>query len=164
MKEILQNEQMIRQKLTEALQKENEAFWLKRLEERNMGRLHVAVMTEPYFSLVLAGKKTMESRFSQRKIAPWGKVAAGDTVILKKSGGGYAGIFEAGSVQFLQPKNRTDVLAIRAAWNDRLCIEDGFWQAKADSRYVTLIGIINLCSFEKFFLPCSNRQAWISYR
>ena len=107
MKEILQNEQMIRQKLTEALQKENEAFWLKRLEERNMGRLHVAVMTEPYFSLVLAGKKTMESRFSQRKIAPWGKVAAGDTVILKKSGGGYAGIFEAGSVQFLQPKNIT---------------------------------------------------------
>ena len=35
MKEILQNEQMIRQKLTEALQKENEAFWLNRLEEGN---------------------------------------------------------------------------------------------------------------------------------
>ena len=99
-KEILQKKQMILLKLTEALQKENAGFWLERLEAGKSGRMHIAVMTEPYLSLVISGEKTMEARFSKRKQPPWGNVAQGDTVKKKKSGGGYVGIFEAGSVRF----------------------------------------------------------------
>ena len=152
---------MILLKLTEALQKENAGFWLERLEAGKSGRMHIAVMTEPYLSLVLSGEKTMESRFSKRKQPPWGKVAQGDTVILKKSGGGYVGIFEAGSVRFFHPESREETAAIQSSWNDRLCIREDFRQAKADSRYVTLIEIERLCRFEPFFLTFANRQAWI---
>lgn len=82
-------------------------------------------------------------------------------MILKKSGGGYVGILEAGSVRFFHPESREETAAIQSSWNDRLCIREDFRQAKADSRYVTLIEIERLCRFEPFFLTFANRQAWI---
>ena len=47
-------------------------FWTRKLTMGTPVQVHLAVMVEPYLSRVLDGSKTMESRFSRKKIAPWG--------------------------------------------------------------------------------------------
>jgi hypothetical protein len=42
--------------------------------------LHLAVLTEPFCSWLLEGTKTIESRFSRVRCAPYGTLAEGDIV------------------------------------------------------------------------------------
>ena len=46
---------------------------------------HIAILRKKYFNLILSGKKTIESRFSYNKIAPYKQVEVGETIYLKES-------------------------------------------------------------------------------
>src|ERR1700680_4435376 len=54
--------------------------------------IHLAVFVEPFLGYVLDGSKTVESRFSVNRCAPFGKVSRGDVVLLKRAGGAVVGI------------------------------------------------------------------------
>jgi len=54
--------------------------------------IHLAVLVEPYLSLILDGKKTIESRFSINRHAPFEQVQRGDVLILKRSSGPIEGL------------------------------------------------------------------------
>src|SRR5215210_2794220 len=54
--------------------------------------IHLAVFVEPFLDYVLDGSKTVESRFSVNRCAPFGKVSPGDMVLLKRAGGPVVGI------------------------------------------------------------------------
>ncbi len=71
---------------------------LSRLARGEAG-LHLAVLTEPFCSLLLDGAKTIESRFSRVRCAPYGTLAEGDIVVVKKTGGPVTGAFQAGTVR-----------------------------------------------------------------
>ena len=43
----------------------------KELNEIKNTQLHLGIFTEPYLTYMLDGKKTIESRFSKNKIAPY---------------------------------------------------------------------------------------------
>ena len=47
---------------------------------------HIVILKEPYFSMVLRGEKTIESRWSMHKVAPYQKVQVGDEILIKKTG------------------------------------------------------------------------------
>src|SRR3989344_5229083 len=49
---------------------------------------HVAIMNKSWGLLpkILSGEKTIESRFYKNRVAPWGKIKAGETVYFKNSG------------------------------------------------------------------------------
>ena len=44
---------------------------------------HLAILRQPFFDMVLNGEKTIESRWSMNKIAPYKKVNIGDEILLK---------------------------------------------------------------------------------
>lgn len=50
--------------------------------------IHIAYMKKSWDMIpkILTGEKTIESRWYQTKRAPWGKIAAGETVYFKNSG------------------------------------------------------------------------------
>ena len=48
---------------------------------------HIAILRQPFYDMILNGEKTIESRWSMRKIAPYNKIKRGDVIYLKKSGG-----------------------------------------------------------------------------
>src|ERR1035438_10228161 len=81
----------------------NDSKWSNTVEnvltDPNVG-IHLAIFTEPYLSLILKGEKKIESRFSINKISPFKKVAKGDVILLKESGGFVNGVFVAGDVIF----------------------------------------------------------------
>jgi len=124
--------------------------------------VHAALMVEPFLGEILAGRKTIESRFSKNRIAPFKRIQSGDVVFLKKSGGPFVGWFRAGEVLSFELDRTEDVERLRDQYNDRLCADDAFWTSKADSRYATLIFIRDLHTFETpIEIHAKNRQSWI---
>lgn len=157
------NQEAVFQNLLKQIKLIKNNYWINKLNNVNPDNIHIAIMVEPYLSLVLSGKKTIESRFSQKKVAPWKCVLPGDAIILKKSGGKIVGVFEASEIKYQEIKQASDILDIKKEYNDRLCIEEAFWKSKENSKYVTLIFISNLCTFEPFSLDSTNRLPWIDF-
>jgi len=48
---------------------------------------HIAIMHDGPLDALLDGRKTIESRWSVRRSAPYGRVHSGDTIYFKRSGG-----------------------------------------------------------------------------
>lgn len=159
----MQDQQLVLRNLSERLKSAGALYWVEKLKDFPPNKIHMALMVEPYLSYILSGKKTIESRFSMKKISPWHRVETGDAIILKRSGGDIVGIFEASKVQFLEIENDDDLLEIKRQFNKQLCIEDDFWVQKKDSNYATLISISHLCTFSPFPLHVKNRQSWIDF-
>ena len=68
-------------------QVEGHQFWLTYLSDaarpRSRVGIHLAIFTEPFLSMVLSGEKTIESRFSRNRCAPYGEINDGDIILLK---------------------------------------------------------------------------------
>lgn len=128
------------------------------LDDENVG-IHIAVMLEPFFSYLLDGKKTIESRFSKNAVAPYGKIAEGDLVFLKA--GPVAGVFRASKVESITL--RGDALdRLRVAKAKAICAEDDdFWAARADKRYATLIGVTDVRALPPVTIPKRDMRGWV---
>lgn len=151
-------EQRLLSLLREKAIENSQVYWQQKLTEAD-GQFHIAIMVEPYLSRILKGEKTMESRFSKKKISPWNHIAPGDIVILKKSGGEFVAVFEAAQVIFQEVNH--DIQHIQLQYGRELCIDDDFWQSKQDCKYATLIAISHLFAFCPFSLSFPNRRSWI---
>src|SRR5689334_4134014 len=62
---------------------------------------HLAVMTGHYLDRLLDGTKTIESRFTRHRVAPFEQVASGDVIFFKPAGGPITAAGLAGTVQLL---------------------------------------------------------------
>ena len=155
------NENQLLSYLIDSVKKTGNHYWCNKLENFHNGHFHVAVMVEPYLSKILDGEKTIESRLSKKKTIPWDHVNMGDIIILKKSGGKFCAVFEAGEIVSQEITSTAQIENLKTEYNDRLCIEDEWWSKKADTKYATLIFITHLLMFDPFELTFKNRQAWI---
>ncbi|MDR1559203.1 MAG: hypothetical protein LBS84_05800 [Clostridiales bacterium] len=84
---------------------QNNQYWVDKLTRDDFIRAHLAVLVESNLSLLLNGGKTIESRFSLRKIALFHQVSKGDVILLKKSGGAVTGVFEALEIHYFEPRS-----------------------------------------------------------
>ncbi len=104
-------------------------------------RIHLAIMNEPFLTYVFEGKKTVESRFSLHKIAPYKKVLPGDMVFMKA--GSIVGRFTVAWVKYFD-LNEYPIEEIERQYGSEICGDAGFWKTKRTKRYVTLLGIKNV--------------------
>ena len=58
--------------------------------------IHVAILKPNYIRDILAGDKTIESRFTKTNQPPHGRVAVGERLFLKASGGPFHGDGDGG--------------------------------------------------------------------
>ena len=84
--------------------------------------VHLAVLIEPYLGYILEGRKTVESRFSSKRIPPFNSVDGGDVVLLKRSSGPIVGICQVQTRWFYQLDPRTWA-EIRAQFTKALCAQ-----------------------------------------
>src|SRR5690349_3026855 len=64
--------------------------------------MHLGVFTEPFLQFVLDGSKTIESRFSMNRCAPYRAVNAGDLILLKRPAGPIVAIAEVAQVWYYE--------------------------------------------------------------
>lgn len=126
--------------------------------------VHLAVMVEPFLGYVLNGQKTIESRFSKNAIAPYGKVALGDLVLMKS--GPVVGSFRVASVEFVMLNlNGGELARLRHDCAIAICADnDEFWHARADKRYATLLGVNDVRKLPQITVPKRDRRGWVVLR
>ena len=123
--------------------------------------LHLAVFVEPYLSLLMAGAKTIESRFSQNLVPPFNLIWPGDLVLLKRSGGEVVGIGHVGKVKYLR-RSDTSWNDLRRTYEKQLCVtDDDFWERVSDAWFASLIWFDQLKQLPAIECDKQDRRGWV---
>lgn len=130
------------------------------LEKIKSKRIHLGIFSEPYLTYMLKGKKTIESRFSKNKIAPYNQITKDDIVIIKKSSGNVVGYFTIKDVLFFDLR-KVSINEIKSKYNNELCVDEAFWINKRNSNYATLIIIDKLFKLDAFHITKKGMQTWV---
>lgn len=101
--------------------------------------IHVAILKPGYIHAILAGRKTIESRLTKTMQPPHGRVAVGERLFLKASGGPFMATAIASEVLTFQNLDEADVQGLRERFNNAIAGDDAYWQLKRESRFATLI-------------------------
>jgi hypothetical protein len=126
--------------------------------------LHLAVFVEPYLQYVLQGTKTVESRFSLRRCAPYGRVRPGDVMLLKRSGGPIVGLCAVANV-WLYHLDPASWQFIRREFTQALCAQDpAFWQQRERANFATLLRVENARTIPPLAFPKRDRRGWVVVR
>lgn len=132
-----------------------------RLMEQALG-FHLAVLVEPYLTYILEGRKTIESRFSKNRVPPFERVRVGDLVFLKRAAGPVVGVMHVERTDFLLLNDETwpQVRALSGP----LCADAGFWLARAEKHYATLLYVGAVRALRPFRVQKTDRRAWVILR
>ena len=130
-----------------------------------MSRLHLAIFTPEYIDYILDGSKSIESRFSKIKCAPYGKVEPDDCILMKESSGGVRGWFYADEVEYheLDP---IQCINLSLRYHRQIfphTDDDEFYMDRwVSCRYATLIHVSNPLEFpEPHKVNKKDRRAWV---
>lgn len=130
------------------------------LAETLENSIHLAVFIEPYLSFILDGKKTIESRFSVHRHAPFEQVSKGDLMILKQSSGPICGVCRVSHAWYyrLDPTSWSEIERYASA----LCMDDSpFWVKKREASFATLIRIEDVVKIPEIPINKVDPRGWV---
>ncbi len=143
-----------------------DVFWEALLQHlfaasRERVALHLAILVDPYLQLLLDGKKTVESRFSINRRAPYDQVRSGDVILLKRSGGPILGIGLVADAMFYRLTPAV-MQSIRDAFADELGISDpSFWSDRERAAFATLLRMAHVRPLNPIPYQKRDQRAWI---
>lgn len=130
-------------------------------------KYHLAILSPGWSELILAGEKTIESRFTKVRCAPFRKVHEGDIVYLKESGGPVKGQFTVAKVETFENLERSDIQAIYERCGKAIFC-DAFTRffppyKWLESKHATLIHIASPVTFDEPVVITDERdpRAWV---
>jgi hypothetical protein len=141
-------------------------FWAERLSGLSgvaavEFSVHLAVFVEPFLGYILDGSKTVESRFSANRCAPFGRVHQGDAVLLKRAGGPVVGLAHVRAV-WSYHLDEASWRFIRENFTEALRAQDpGFWKSRREAAYATLMSINHVIAFEPIEWEKRDRRGWV---
>lgn len=145
----------------------DDSFWLSYLsrafEPSSAIGLHLAVFAEPFLSLVLDGRKTVESRFSRVRCAPFDLVSEGDIILLKRVAGPICGLVLAKRAWFYELDKQV-FARIRKTYGSTICGDDEFWRLRRNASYATLIELAEPMAIPATSCDKRDRRGWVSLR
>ena len=101
--------------------------------------VHVAILKPPYLDLILAGRKTVESRMTRSPQPPFARIAPGERVYFKQSSGPYRAVARAGHIETFRDPSPAKFAELQQRLRPHVGSDDAYWQAKRDSRFLTFI-------------------------
>jgi hypothetical protein len=123
--------------------------------------IHLAVTVEPFLRFMLEGRKTVESRFSSNRCAPYGRVEKGDVILLKRAGGPIVGICQVTNRWFYQ-LDPSSWQSIKEKFTKALCAESpNFWEEREGASYATLMRIYHVRRVKPIKFEKRDRRGWV---
>lgn len=126
---------------------------------------HIAILKEPYLQKILSGEKTIESRWSQTKLPPYGKVKDGDTIYLKKASGNVVAKCMVQKVASFENLNENKIKEILQKYHKQICVEPQQFDMFKNKNYCTLMWISDIKHLTPFKIDKQGfgmMSAWIS--
>ncbi|OGD84156.1 hypothetical protein A2165_02905 [Candidatus Curtissbacteria bacterium RBG_13_40_7] len=111
---------------------------------------HLAIFKPEDAAKIFFGTKKIEGRFSQIKIAPYGKVSSGDTVLVKIPGEKIIGQFLVDRVIYFDHPKPDELEVIKKRYASGLSLSKAYWLEHEKVNYATLMFIK---SVTKFIIP-----------
>ena len=108
---------------------------------------HLAIFTLQTTKDIFSGKKKIDGRFSKIKIAPYGKVSAGDVVLMKVSGEEIVGQFGVDRVMYFDHPRKEEAEGLIKKYAKDLAMPESFWLAHGKINFITLIFIKEVTKF-----------------
>jgi hypothetical protein len=135
--------------------------WSRAVLNGTCHRAHLAVMTGPYLRALLDSRKTIESRFTRNRVAPFEQVTSGEVVFFKPAA---APVAAAGFV--------TDALHIRLAdvplteiarrFGESIAPADqSFWVDRAEAKFATLLTMGEVIAIPPMTIEKRDRRGWV---
>lgn len=100
---------------------------------------HLAILHKRYLDAILEGRKTIESRLSSTRRAPFGCVRAGDVVYFKESGGPVRALARVTRVRSTSDLTPERIDSLRREHGGAIGAGRAYWASKQTSRYATLV-------------------------
>lgn len=125
--------------------------------------IHLAIFAEPFLSMVISGEKTIESRFSRNRCAPYGEVHDGDIILIKAVAGPICGISLA-SRAWSYDLASEPIDRIRQRFGAGIGGDDEFWAARTDALYATLIELETPTGLPPVECDKRDRRGWVALR
>lgn len=129
---------------------------------------HLAIFSESAVKAILSGSKTIESRFSQKRIPPFGQVNIGDIVYIKPSGRDIVGQFKVKKVISFEGLEENDRQMIRREFGRQISLgstekDNQFFNSHSASNYCTLISIERVEQFitSPLKFKKSDQRGWV---
>ncbi|CCJ05606.1 Uncharacterized protein BN69_0155 [Methylocystis sp. SC2] len=113
--------------------------------------------------MVLSGEKTIESRFSRNRCAPYGEIDDGDIILLKEVAGPICGLALARRI-WCYDLSTEPIDRIRHRFGAAIRADDEFWSSRADALYATLIELDAPASIAPVGCDKRDRRGWVSLR
>jgi hypothetical protein len=125
--------------------------------------IHIAIFSEPFLSLVLSGEKTIESRFSRNRCAPYGEICAGDVILIKEVAGPICGLSLARRTWYYDLVSEP-IQRIRDRFGSAIHADNAFWTSRARALYATLIELDETVTIPPVQCDKRDRRGWVSLR
>lgn len=123
--------------------------------------LHLAVFVEPYLTWILEGRKTIESRFSRCRAAPYQAISADDLILLKRAAGPIIGLCRAAAAEF-HCLNPATFRRLKASYSAALCAHDpNFWAERSRARFATLVHLTDIHRLPPIACSKKDRRGWV---
>jgi predicted transcriptional regulator len=115
-------------------------------------RKHLAILTRQAIKAVISGEKTVEIRFSKKKISPFGEISAGDLVYMKPPGEELTGQFEVKKVISLEVIEESDWIWIKTQFSEKMSLGSpteakNYFKLHQGSKYATIMFISKVEQF-----------------
>jgi hypothetical protein len=122
--------------------------------------LHVAIMAPPYLERVLAGAKRIEARLARDRRPPFGRVAPGDRLWLKRSGGPVVAEGRIARVAYFADLDAAALARLLDEHRDGLALEADWIAARPNARFATLIWLEDVRPLTPFRIAKRDRGGW----
>ena len=122
---------------------------------------HIAILRQPFYDMILSGEKTIESRFSMNKCAPYKRVSIGDVVWFKETGKPVTVRAIVKDVKYFETTPEI-IEEIRKTYGKEIGtdrFED--WQETCKKNFCTLVWIKDVKRVPPINVPRSNGAGWI---
>lgn len=113
---------------------------------------HLAIFTRNAIKAIVSGQKTVETRFSKKKIAPFGMINSGDIVYMKPPGEELAGQFVATKIISIEGLDSKDWEWIKQEFGNKISFGSvaemkNYFKEHEASKYVSIIAISKVEQF-----------------
>ena len=122
--------------------------------------VHLGVFVEPFLSFIFDGTKTVESRFSINRCAPFGVAKEGDVLLFKEAGGPIVGLCKIATVWSYRVTPET-VEELQFRFESTMCVDPTFWAERSKAAYATLMQISNVSRIQPFEIDKRDRRGWV---
>lgn len=131
-------------------------------------RRHLAIFSLQVAQEIIAGRKTVETRFSLKRISPFGEISSGDIVYIKPPGKPILGQFLVKKVILFENLNKDDWDLIKNYYGEKLSlgsieVDQKYFKEKAEAKYGTVIFIDQVEQFitEPITYKKNDKRAWV---